>query len=478
MAVEQVVAAEPAVATPVAPPGQRLAHWYLLGLVVLSLCIRPVVEQLNLPGSLINVDSVLTALGAGVLTLVILLTWRRQPATSRMVAVATSALGVSAVVSWALGSPRTWAGFALAFACVLLFPVALVIATQAVGERSGTASSLAVLRFAVLLQLVFGFAQYLWRDVAKIAPYGADFINGTTSHNLWPVFALPASLVLALVERHRFRMLWPASVVLLAIYGEGKAALMVWLPGLVILLLADMAVRFAPGLRARRLLARPSVESALVGGVVVMFIALVVGGLWWNSSVQGTWAVFRGHTTALEHFVKSPDQPTAGLSTNESIPTLKTAARTLAHDVPESPRTLLFGLGPANTVSHAGEILVIKGGHGLHLPAAGPVATKLMQNEGGRLKFEDAQSSMLGIWGDLGTVGALLYLAAVTLGTLVLIGRFRRRAGWVLLAVAVAYFTVGTLVGGVPLDWPEQTGVVLPLVLAMVVAARALRQEA
>ncbi len=88
----------------------------------------------------------------------------------------------------------------------------------------------------VLLQLLVGLVQYVALSVAQKAPLGADLVDGTTSHNFWPVFALPASAALVLSGRDRWRILWPVVVTLLAVYSEAKAALIVWLPIMALLL--------------------------------------------------------------------------------------------------------------------------------------------------------------------------------------------------------------------------------------------------
>lgn len=438
------------------------AFWGLLGLAVLSVVIRPVADVLRLPSSVTNLDAVLVPPVAGAVVALVLLSWRTQPRTTRVPTGALLALALCILASWALGDTTTWAGFGLGFLSVALFPLTLfLVAVGLVSARLPLA--LMVLRLFVLLQLVFGLWQYVAFDVAAHAPFRADLVDGTTSHNFWPVFALPASLVLVVVDRGGHRFIWPAAVVLLATYAEAKAALIVWVPA-IILVLALMANRWVKDDRARPRAA--SVDRLLRAALVAAFVGVVMGGLWWTPSVQGTGSVFVGHSKDLGNLVENRKQ-------TESYPTLREAVAVLGDTVPATARTFLFGLGPANSVSHAAEVLAQGPRNGVSLPPPGPVAVRLFKGGDTKLKFEDAQSSLLGVWGDLGAVGALAYLTATV------------SCVWALLAPAwdgwprsgvktltAVLLVLGVFAGGLLLDWPEQAGVVLPMALAIWVVAQ------
>jgi hypothetical protein len=315
----------------------------------------------------------------------------------------------------------------------------------------------------VLLQLVVAAVQYVSLAVAQKAPAGADLVDGTTSHNFWPVFALPASLVLVLSGRDRTRFLWPVAVTLLAVYAEAKAALIVWLPLLVIVgtayAVSCARARSSDGVSTFRSAEDPVARAGLV---LVTFTVILVG-LWWTPSVQGTWGVFVGHSRALEEFAVN------GQGADDGAPTLKQAGTAVRESLTADPVAALFGRGPANTTSHAAEILAQGAKNGVSLPPPGPLATELLTG-GDAFKFRDAQSSVLGVLGDLGGVGLVLYLGVCALAAWVLFRAaepdrpVRSPRAW-----TVPWIIAGVLAGGILLDWPEQASVVLPLALAVLV---------
>jgi hypothetical protein len=318
----------------------------------------------------------------------------------------------------------------------------------------------------VLLQLVVAAVQYVSLAVAQKAPAGADLVDGTTSHNFWPVFALPASLVLVLSSKDRTRFLWPVAVTLLAVYAEAKAALIVWLPLLVIIgtAYAVSCTRANRADRADRVSPLRSAEDPVArAGLVLVTFAVILVGLWWTPSVQGTWGVFVGHSRALEEFAVN------GQGADDGAPTLKQAATAVRESLTADPIAALFGRGPANTTSHAAEILAQGAKNGVSLPPPGPLATELLTG-GDAFKFRDAQSSVLGVLGDLGVVGLVLYLTVCALATWVLfrttesVATFHSPRAW-----TVPWIVAGVLAGGTLLDWPEQASVVLPLMLAVLV---------
>ena len=154
-------------------------------------------------------------------------------------------------------------------------------------------------------------------------------------------------------------------------------------------------------------------------------------------------------------------------------PTLREAITLVTDQVTQDVRHFALGLGPGNSTSHAAEVLAQGAKNGVSLPEPGPVATELLTG-GDAIKFRDAQSSVLGVWGDLGTLGALLYAAVCLLGAWCLVAPLGLRAAlrspraW-----SGPVLVGGVLAGGTLLDWPEQASVVLPVMLAvLLVAAR------
>ncbi|HEX8498689.1 MAG TPA: hypothetical protein VF661_15940 [Actinomycetales bacterium] len=438
------------------PGTADLAYWSVIGLGALSAVVRPVVDGLGLPGLLRNADALLTPVAAAAVCLLALA--RRHelsPATTRVL-LAFAALVATTLMSWSVVGPRSVLSLGLAFSSLLLLPCALVLVVLA-SARGRRPHVVPLLRALVLLQLVVGFAQYVGYDVAQGAPFRADLVDGTTSHNFWPAFALPASAALLLLDRSRTRWLWPASVIVLAVYAEAKAALLVFLP-----VLAVVAVIVLVGsLRSRP---RPVLTGDLLtrAALVTATVAVLGVGLWFTPSVQGTWQVLIGHTRdaiALGDGTAAPAPDVVTL--RESIPVLVDA-------VTSSPQAFLRGLGPGNSVSHAAEVLLQRAPAGGS--DAGPVAERLLSSEGG-LQFQDAQSSVLGVWGDLGLLGALCYLAVLLLAAHALAGgraRWRSHGATSFLVVTIG---AGILAGGLPLDWPEQGSIVLPLMLPLLALA-------
>lgn len=439
-----------------------IARWSVVGLAVLSMTLRPFVNGLGLPQALLNIDGLLTPCAVGMVALSAVIHWTSLPVAKRRLTVGMVVLVVLLLVSWALGTPHTWVGIALGGSMLLLLPLALYLVVMATGRPdSGYERSLII--SLVLLQLTVGLAQYVARHVAQLAPEGADLVNGTTSHNFWPVFALPATVAILLSARDRKSLVWPIPVGLLAVYAEAKAALVIWAP-LVIVTIIWCAYQMVNPETSRRLRDLRNQITVQRAGVAVT-LGLVLVGLWWTPSVQGTFGVFAGHTRTLERFATTADKGDA------TQPTLADANKILRREMTESPRAFLFGLGPGNTTTHAAEILARGARSGLSLPPPGPVARELLSEED-VIKFRDAQSTDIGLWGDLGTVGAAGYLAFVGSAVLILCGAsggFRAR---VPRAWAITAMVLGLLAGGILLDWPEQATVVLPLALVICALAR------
>jgi hypothetical protein len=436
-----------------------VALWGLLGLSLVSVTVRPLVRTLGLPQVVVNLDALLTPFVTIAVVALAVLSWPSLPRLHRLLTAGVVLLGVAMLTSWLVASPRSWASLALGGSVLLLLPFALYLVVMAT-----MFSDLQVVRrtiaLMVLLQLVVGVVQYVALSVAQQAPFGADLVDGTTSHNFWPVFALPASLMLVLSSRGWTRFLWPVAVTLLAIYAEAKAALIIWLP----LVLVVTAFLVVAELRGRRIdtgrMLRAGDDPFAKAGLVLISLAVVVVGLWWTPSVRGTWGVFIGHSQELEAFAET------GKGNTEGAPTLRQAAVAVRQGLTSGPADALFGGGPANTTSHAAEILAQGAEKGVSLPPPGPIATELLTG-GDALKFRDAQSSVLGVIGDLGLVGASLYLLVCVLATL---GLFRcvesatpsrSRRAW-----TMPWVVAGLLAGGTLLDWPEQASVVLPVLLA------------
>jgi hypothetical protein len=444
-------------------PG-RTAQQGLLALAVVSVTIRPVVDVLGLPRFLVNLDALLTPLVAAAVVLVTLAGWSTVSRGHRGLTALVGALGLSLALSWVAGTPRSVPTLGLGAAMVLLLPLVLYVVVMATTVPLGDLIPRTLL-LLVVLQLLVGLVQYVALEVAQKAPFAADLVDGTTSHNLWPVFALPASLVVALTRRDWLRYVVPGSVALLAVYAEAKAALLVWLP-LMVLLLGAGAIGDWRRRRPAAADGRPRWGAdALAGaGVAAAAGGLLVVGLWWTPSVQGTWEVLLGHSHTLEQFTVS-----GAREETVTAPTLRDGISTVADELTSGPRELLLGLGPANTTSHAAEVLAQGAQNGVSLPAPGPVAAELLSGTD-PIKFRDAQSSALGLWGDLGTLGVLLYAAACLFACYLLAApRGLRRAAGSVRAWTVLSLVGGLFVGGTLLDWPEQASAVLPVALALAV---------
>lgn len=442
-----------------------LAYWALIVLVVVSLTLRPTARLLGLPGATANLDAAVTPLCVGVVVLHVLLTWRNQSAASRWLTAFVGMLAGVVVLAWLAGSPRTWASAALGFSVLPVLPLALYLAAQASSHRRSIAA-VTTLRIVVLLQVAFGVAQYVADEVPQHAPYFADLVNGTSSHNLWPAFALPASLVLALVDRGAYRLLWPAMVAILAIYAEAKAALVIWLPAIALVAVLTGAARVRrlhPSAWRREAITDRAVHASLGLG----FVAVLVAGLWWSPSVEGTWDVLQGHTRDLATFASDGSAVVGG----PPAPTLDDSLSEVS-DRLDSPSFLLLGLGPGNSVSHAAEILAKGPANGVGLPPPGPVARRLLSEEG-TLQFEDSQSTALGLFGDLGALGVLAYGALLLLSAGVLVAQAMAQPRYLGLAASVVLLIGGVLGGGLLLDWPEQATIALPVSLAVLIACRA-----
>lgn len=450
-------------ATTRSPAARSAAYWAVLALAAVCVLVRPVVDGLGLPGALRNADALLTPPAVAVVLLLVLRDRRQLLRVELALALAVVGLGAVGLLSWALASPRSLVSFALTYSTLLLLPLGLLLAGLAARRRGG-AGDLALLRAIVLLQLAVGLVQYVVLDVAQNAPYTADLVDGTTSHNFWPAIALPAAAAIVVLDTGWARWLWPLAVTTLAVYAEAKAALIVYLPMLLVLVLVAAAGPARAAWRRRRRSGRPAWRTVADGAVGMLAAAALAVGFFWSPSVHGTWEVFVGHVEEGVAVIDDPSQADNAITYHESL-------RELATAVPASARSLLLGLGPGNSVSHEAEILV-QGTGGSASAGAGPVATRLLSDEGS-LQFEDAQSTVLGVYGDLGVVGSLGYLLVLVLACGCLCGSPRtwwrgdRLRTFVLVGTAV-----GMLVGAVPLDWPEQASIVLPLLLVLVAVAR------
>lgn len=444
------------------PHAAGVATWAVLVLALTSVTIRPVVEVTGLPHFLVNLDALLTPVATAVVMGLTVRAWRDLDHGRRLATLLVGTLVVALLISWLTASPRSVASLGLGAAMLLLLPLVLYLVVIATAARPSPLMR-RTLMLMVLLQLLVGIVQYVALEVAQRAPFAADLVDGTTSHNFWPVFALPASLALVLSGREVWRWLWPLAVTLLAVYAEAKAALMVWAPLMAVLLVVE-ASRGQWRAPWRRLAGKAG-DLDVVGrsGLVVAALAIVLLGLWWSPSVQGTWRVFLGHSESLEQFA------VAGNEGGATTPTLREAVPRVGDELTGSVVDFGFGLGPGNSVSHAAEVLAQGTQNGVSMPAPGPVATELLTRQDD-IKFRDAQSSLLGLVGDLGFLGALAYAAVLLVGVLTLARSFAQASIWrSARAWAAAALVAGVLAGGSLLDWPEQASVVVPVMFAVLV---------
>lgn len=451
-----------------------LALLCLLGSTATVVLTEPLVDLAGLPESARYLPALTVPAAALLVALVVAAQWRQQPRAVRVPTACLAALLIVTLVSWLAGSPRTMVSLGLAGVSLLLMPLALYVAAVAARSTWAPGDEVVVwlLRLVVLAQLVAGILQYAPLDARSTTPYAPDLIQGTTaSANLWPVFALPASFLLAWRERGALRLLWPFAATLLAVYAEAKAALLVWVPlaalGLVLVIFDSLrAPRGAGAGGAGRPRWRlPSSATALRGALVVLTVVLLGLGLRWSPSLQGPWEVLVGHSRDAEVFITQPE-----LDATADSATLRDAVPVVLDELSSSPAHLLLGLGPANSVSRAADVLARQGIDGTSLPQPGPVAQQLL-GIGEELQFQDAQSSLLGVLGDLGVAGALLFLLLVLTAAWSLLQSRDRRARAALLQVLG--LLAGTWGGAVLLDWPEQAPVAVVVALCALAAVRA-----
>lgn len=155
----------------------------------------------------------------------------------------------------------------------------------------------------------------------------------------------------------------------------------------------------------------------------------------------------------------------------------------LWEDLLESPQTLVFGLGPGESVSRFSFLTtpeLTKAGSpvallGLH-PSRGAERYAAVAAEGpyvgGNTSFASAQSSAMGIVGDYGLAGAAAFLAMLA----AVIGALRRCADRGLRAAALASWTLLAPLA-VVFDWLEQPPFTLAVLLVTGLALRPARPD-
>jgi hypothetical protein len=134
----------------------------------------------------------------------------------------------------------------------------------------------------------------------------------------------------------------------------------------------------------------------------------------------------------------------------------------------QSPESMLFGLGPASTVSRASFMTTsvsAEGGSPLHAlglhPSPFALSADLEANafSGGGTSFNSAESSAIGVFGDLGSVGLAVYLLMVLAIVRQLLGRQTLRGR------ATAAMWVMFLILGVVFEWWEEPPFAITLAL-------------
>ena len=385
--------------------------YWALAAVVAAVCSRAAVSVGLLPGFAAYVDLAL----AWAAFLFAALTTRSWTANTQWVVLGIAGLGLTAAGSGVL------AGVSVAqslFAYALLgAPFALVaailLAPPSVPQR----------KLLVAVALALAFIQVPITIAQAPQATHADQIQGTfvgsqAGAHLVGALCVVAALWIIARARTAFQALAAAPLLVVPFLSEANATLLAMPIGLLAMPVLTRAVR-----RLRKI-------------VVIGVLAVLLG----NLLVQG------------EYTLRVVEQTLRG----EDVDKVQ-AARQVEGQLTESPTAFLLGAGPARTVSFSALLSLDP----LKDPDT-PVRflnlqpSQMLLDLGGLSSgfssFLHPASSALGVWGDLGVVGGLIYFALV--GYLFLSARKRRTPDAAGAAAALALF----IVLGVLFIWWEQTG--------------------
>jgi hypothetical protein len=305
-------------------------------------------------------------------------------------------------------------------------PFALVAALSIYPPLEGDVRRLGALLVGLgLIQVPIAVFQALTYGLSDPVQ-GTFFGKGAGAHLLGGYSILVAAWILAQEERVRLStVLPPIALLALSILADAKGAMLASVP---------VAIALSSKLRG-------SIRGLpLIGAVIAMLAAYPAG------------------TTAVS-FLERAFQGQWGKATAFSM---------VARAMGESPASVLFGLGPASTVSRTAFMttdLLLREDSPLRVfdltPAAFAVAAEAaaVRASGGATSFNSAQSSAIGILGDLGLVGAIAYIALV----LRIVRRLLRSGtleGRVVAGLWGMFFLLGIV-----FDWWEEPPFTIPLAI-------------
>jgi hypothetical protein len=305
-------------------------------------------------------------------------------------------------------------------------PFALVAALSIYPPSQGDVRRLGALLVSLgLIQVPIAVFQALTYGLSDPVQ-GTLLGKGAGAHLLGGYSILVAAWILAQAERVRLStVLPPIALVALPILADAKAPMLAAVP---------VAIALSSKLRS-------SIRGLPIIGAVIAMLAAYPAG------------------TAAVRFLERALQGQWGKAAGFSM---------VAQAMGQSPASVLFGLGPASTVSRTAFMttdLLLREDSPLRAfdltPAPLPLAAEAaaVQASGGATSFNSAQSSAIGILGDLGLIGAIAYITLVfrIIGGLLRSGTLEGR---VVTGLWGMFFVLGIV-----FDWWEEPPFTVPLAI-------------
>jgi hypothetical protein len=153
----------------------------------------------------------------------------------------------------------------------------------------------------------------------------------------------------------------------------------------------------------------------------------------------------------------------------------RAAGEMVLHALGESAGTVAFGIGPASTVSRTSfmttDLLLTERSplRALNLQPsvfARAAETEAIRVSGGQTSFDSAQSSALGVLGDLGVAGLVVFLALVGAVTRLVLAS-RAPESWAVCGMWIMYLILGAV-----FEWWEEPPFTVPLALITALTVR------